>query len=290
MRFPTKTFVKSLRLNFSKRHGQNFLVDENIAAKIMALAEISPAEPVIEIGPGLGSLTSFLVQRSIPAMAFELDRRLYDILLPQIPRQSPVSLYNQDILRINFADYVRDAQPVIVLGSIPYSITTPLILKLLVQSAAISRAFFVVQREVAQRLCARPGTDGYGTTAVFAQAYLEIAVLMAIPPACFFPQPQVESALIRIVPRPARRWQDSGEIYFQQIVRTAFTQRRKTLHNSLKPYLAQKEIDPQACAERMSAAGISLMQRPETLSVQEFDNLAAAIRELCTGSAAHRVT
>ncbi len=280
MLFPSKSLIKQLHVRTSKTYGQNFLVDKNIAAKIFTSADTSPHDFVIEIGPGLGSLTFFLAEHHIPAIAFEIDRRFFQYLHDVLPGDSSVRVENKDILSIRFADYTVTNHRAILLGSIPYSITSPIILKVLEESACIKRAIFVLQKEVAQRLCASPGNKEYGVLSVYCSAYADTSLLASVPPQCFYPKPKVDSAVIKLEPLVAKKWADKDEILFRRIIKASFTQRRKTLYNNLKDGIAGEKIEPEQLKKKCLACGIDVMRRAETFSVNEFYTLTDVIKKL----------
>jgi 16S rRNA (adenine1518-N6/adenine1519-N6)-dimethyltransferase len=280
MLFPTKSLIRKLGLKPGKRYGQNFLIDENIASKAVQQAGISAEDTVIEIGPGPGALTFFLLKRGAKTFSLEIDRNLFQLLTDSLPQDSPLTLINQDILKVNFSDFSSENNPAILIGSIPYYITTPIFLKLLEESRLIKRAVFILQKEVAQRLCAGPGTRDYGVLSVYCQAYLRASLHLTIPPQCFFPRPKVDSALIELVPLNQRCWNDEGEALFQQIIRASFSKRRKTLYNCLKSFMIQNNHALDLFIKESGIAGIDLNRRAETLSFDEFYRLTEVVRKL----------
>lgn len=280
MIFPSVKHIKELKLRPIKRLGQNFLIDKNIASKTVQYANISPEDTVIEVGAGLGSLTFFLSQKGANIVCFETDKKLFQILDDSLPHSSAVSVINRDILKVNFSDFTEDNNKVVLIGSIPYSITTPIFLKFLKESSAIKRAIFIVQKEVAQRLCASPGSKDYGVLSVYCHAYLKTSFHLTIPPECFYPKPKVYSAVIELVPLQKRRWDNEGEALFRQIMRASFTKRRKTLYNCLKGLIVQKNLDPELFKKESDREGIDLKRRAETLSVEEFYTLASIVNRL----------
>lgn len=280
MIFPSISLIKKLQLKLSKRFGQNFLIDQTIASKTVDYAHITPMDTVIEVGAGLGSLTFFLLQKGAATFSFEIDKQLFQFLKDSLPQNSQITLINKDILQVSCLDFTRDNHHVILIGSIPYSITTPILFKFLKESCIIRRAVFVMQKEVAQRLCALPGSKDYGTLSVYSHAYIKTFLHMTVPPGCFYPKPKVDSAIIELVPLQKRNWNDEGQALFRQVLRASFSQRRKTLFNCLKGFISQKNLDPKLFMNESIKEGIDLKRRAETLTVDEFYKLTAVLNKL----------
>jgi 16S rRNA (adenine1518-N6/adenine1519-N6)-dimethyltransferase len=278
MLFPTVRYIKSLDIRPSKRHGQNFLIDKTFALKTLLAAAVAPGETVIEIGPGLGALTCLLHNQQLPAFSYEIDKRLYQILSSSLPENSSVKLYNRDILMVSFSDAAKIYGPVVLLGSIPYSITTDILLKILDENQAVARSVLIVQKEVAQRICAMPGGKDYGILSVYCTAYLQASIETIIPPGCFFPVPQVHSALLRLIPTRLRQWHDPDEVFFRTIVRASFSKRRKTIINSLKALLIQSGLDLERFSQYAALQNIDLSRRAETFSTEEFYLLTSCVK------------
>ncbi len=277
MFFPTKSYIKSLSVRPKKQRGQNFLIDQQCAAKAFSFAGIEPDSLVIEIGPGPGSLTFFVNEIGAAAVCFEVDEHLWQILSERIPSESAISIVNKDILAVDFNEYIQEADPQILIGSIPYSITTPILLSFFRNSRLFKRALFIMQKEVAERLCAVPGTKDYGVLSLYARAYMDTNIHMLIQPDSFHPRPKVSSAVVSMVPQTKRSWNDPGEDLFQKVVRAAFSQRRKKLSNCIKGFLRSQSIDGAEINSACESKGIDLMRRAETLHVDEFDCLTEII-------------
>ena len=278
MQFPTPSYIRSFHFKPSKKHGQNFLVDKNIAEKTIAAASLSAHEVVVEIGPGLGSLTLLLHSRAITAYCYELDKRLYEILSSSLPQPSTVRIEHKDILTVSLSTVAARHGSVVLLESIPYSLTTPILLKFLEESSSLARAVFIVQKEVAERLCACPGSKTYGILSVYCAAYATPTLLFSIPPSCFYPVPEVDSAAIMLVPRRDHYWHDAYEVFFRMVVRRAFGHRRKILANTLKSIVKTHRLDQQIISRVCSETGIDIQRRPETLSVDEWYRLASFLQ------------
>jgi 16S rRNA (adenine1518-N6/adenine1519-N6)-dimethyltransferase len=233
---------------------------------------------VVEVGPGLGALTVFLAQDAGKVVAVERDpalcRYLQEELFPETPR---VEIRCQDILDFSFPELGREeGGPVLAAGNLPYQITSPLLFKLILEKAALERAVFMVQHEVGDRLLAPPGTKDYGVLSVLMQYHFALARLFSLSPANFYPAPQVDSVVLRLVPdKPERPAQDEG--LFSRVVKSAFSQRRKTLNNTVVAQAAAFGRSREEMRAIFRGLGIDPRRRGETLSVAEFVALSNAI-------------
>ena len=280
MDYPTINYIRDNRIRPIKKRGQNFLVDKNIAEKVVSHAHILPNDIVIEIGPGPGSLTYFLTQTNARIFSFEIDNNLFNILNNSLINESNTQIINKDILEIDFNDYADQNGNTVLIGSIPYSITTPILLKFLENCSLFKRAVFIIQKEVAERLCAEPGSRDYGIFSIYCKTYLKSAIVQTIPSHCFFPKPKIDSATIELIPIKDKDWNSDNEKLFRKIVRASFSNRRKTLNNSLKNFLHDKNIDQNLFSTRSKESGIDLSRRAETLSVEEFYKLTEISRDM----------
>ena len=276
MQFPTKLIIRGMGIRPVKSRGQNFLIDESLAEKTVKQADIMPDDCVVEIGPGPGALTFFIAQQAVRVHCFEIDRNLCAMLTEGFA-DSPVVVCNQDILKADFEGLCLPEGGMILMGSIPYNITSKIVLKFFSTARLFRNAVLIVQKEFAQRLCASSGGRDYGILSVFAQAYAPPNYLFSIPDKCFYPKPTVDSAAIMLVPDTSRDWTDAREVFFQKVVRAAFSMRRKKLKNCLKAFLGN---DPAGAEEGLLAVGIDLGRRAETLSLEEFYSLADFLRGL----------
>jgi 16S rRNA (adenine1518-N6/adenine1519-N6)-dimethyltransferase len=252
-----------------KSLGQNFLVDRNIAQKIVREFDPKPGELVVEIGPGQGALTGMLVESGCRLVAVELDPRMVELLVEQ--HGTALEIIQQDVLRVDFGALARErgADRLRVIGNIPYYITSPILFHLIEQRAVISDASLMMQREVADRLVAKTRSKDYGILAVMTQTYSEPRLVVNVGPKCFFPPPRVNSAVVSFRFRDAEGI--SGiERQHQTIVRAAFNQRRKTLRNALASVIADGEQRDRVFA----GAGIGATQRAEELTPDDFIRLA----------------
>ena len=255
-----------------KSLGQNFLVDKNIAQKIVREFDPRPEEVVVEIGPGQGALTGLLVESGCRLVAVELDARMVELLREQY--DAALDVVEQDVLRVDFASLAAQygVERVRVIGNIPYYITTPILFHLIEHRASIVDASLMMQREVAERLVAPPRTKDYGILAVMTQTYSEPRHVVNVGPRCFFPPPRVNSAVVNLRFRPMDGIA-GVELVHQRLVRAAFGQRRKTLRNALASVIADGEQRDRVFEE----AGIGATQRAEELTPGDFIRLAHAM-------------
>ena len=252
----------------SKKLGQNFLIDEQVVNNIVAAADIKPGDAVLEIGPGIGTLTQGLAEAGAVVTAVEIDRRLIEVLSKTLEGYNNVRVVHGDILRIDISETVG-APKYKVVANLPYYITTPIIMGLLEARMPIDVLVTMVQKEVAQRMVATPGTKDYGSLSVAVQYYTKAEIMFIVKPDSFIPPPSVESAVIRctILDKPPV---DVNEKIFFRVVKAAFAQRRKTLLNTLKT----TGVPVETLKTILDAAGIDGTRRGETLSIEEFAALA----------------
>ena len=280
MDYPTISYIRDNGIKPVKKRGQNFLIDKNIAEKAVSHGHILPGDIVLEIGPGPGSLTYFLTKTDARIFSFEIDTNLFNLLDYSLSSEPNAQVINKDILEIDFNDYTDEHTNAILIGSIPYSITTPILLKFLENCRLFKRAVFIIQKEVAERLCAEPGSRDYGIFSIYCKTYLKSSIVQIIPSHCFFPKPKVDPATIELIPVEDKNWNSNNEKLFRKIVRASFSTRRKTLNNSLKNFLNNKHIDQALFSAKSKESGIDLSRRAETLSVDEFYKLTEITREM----------
>jgi 16S rRNA (adenine1518-N6/adenine1519-N6)-dimethyltransferase len=280
MLFPSISIIKSLNIKPNKALGQNFLIDPNIASKIIAACNVSSADTVIEIGAGLGALTALLAEKAQQVIAIEIDKNLAAVLQRFCAADTVITIVNDTILSVDLRGFIQPPKKAVFAGNFPYAITTPLFLKVAETSSLIKRGVFMVQKEVWQRLSAAPGCRNYGILSVYIQRYFKITHLLDVPAKCFFPKPRVDSTVLLLQPLPERDWDSPGEDSYRQIVAAALAHRRKTLANCLKTYFAGGNIDDASLKTRLYAAGIDCSRRGETLTLLEFEKLAAVITAL----------
>lgn len=255
-----------------KRFGQHFLHDKNIIAKLLRAINVVEGDSFLEIGPGQGALTFPLLKQCKKLIAIELDRDLIPILNKQASQYGELTVINADILNFKPND-LPGVQPYRIVGNLPYNISTPLMFHLLKSINRIKDMHFMVQKEVAQRIVAGVGDDHYGRLSIMMQYQCSSQYLFDVPPGCFTPPPRVDSAIIRLLPRPEPEF-DVGDIsLFSSIVRTAFGQRRKTISNSLKTIIS---------ADIFEYCNIDKRLRAENLQGQDFAKLTRALLEEST--------
>ncbi len=262
---------------FSKSMGQNFLIDPGIPERIAESAGIDASFGVLEIGPGIGALTRSLSRRAAAVCAVELDKRLIPLLGETLSDTENVRVINGDILKLDIAATVSRELPGLrwaACANLPYNITTPAVTALF-ESACFERVTVMVQREVARRMSARPGTPDYGAFSVFVQYYARPELLFDVPPACFTPQPSVTSSVITMEAHAVKPVPPEDRALFFRVVRASFAQRRKTLVNALESAFAG--LDKKALREIVTGCGFSELVRGETLGIPEFLTLSRAL-------------
>jgi len=264
----------------SKSLGQNFLIDESVPLMIAEGAGIDALFGVLEIGPGIGALTLELSCRAQSVVAVELDAKLLPILSETLSGCQNVQVVSGDILKLDIAKTVREAMPGLryaVCANLPYNITTP-VLTALIEAHIFETITVMVQREVALRMAASPGTADYGAFSVFTQYYSEPRILFDVPPSAFIPQPKVTSSVITMTLRNKKPEEVDDEAMFFRVVRGSFAQRRKMLVNGLESAFGGR-LSKEALKEIITECGIDVMARGETLGIPEFAAIARAIGE-----------
>lgn len=266
-----RTVLRRLGLRPEKARGQHFLLYPHQARRIVAALELAPQDPVVEIGPGLGALTVFLAEQAARVVALEVDPTLAAYLQDELFVQDPrVEVICQDVLRFDFQERAREAgTPLVVVGNLPYQITSPLLFKLAEEKAAVSRALLMMQQEVGARLTAAPGGKDYGVLSVLLQYHFDLSRLFSLGPANFFPPPQVTSVVVRLLPRPPDPAAREAA-FFARVVKAAFATRRKTLKNTLAVRAPALGLSAPEVLAAFKALNIDPGQRGETLSVSQF--------------------
>lgn len=274
----TKDILKKYGFSFKKSLGQNFLIDTNILKKIVSFANLTEDSGAIEIGPGIGALTEQLARTSKKVVAFEIDQRLLPILNDTLSPYTNVKIIHNDVLEADVAEVIReefnDMDDIMVVANLPYYVTTPIIMKLLEEHLPIRGIVCMLQKEVADRISARPGTKDYGSLSIAVQYYTEAETVMIVPKTVFVPQPNVDSAVIRLTRREHPAVTVTDETFFFQVTRASFAQRRKTLLNNLTSQLPEGKQKKEDILQALSASGIDPARRGETLSLEEFGRLS----------------
>ncbi|MDA1107250.1 MAG: 16S rRNA (adenine(1518)-N(6)/adenine(1519)-N(6))-dimethyltransferase RsmA [Proteobacteria bacterium] len=253
-----------------KRFGQHFLHDRGVIQRIIAAIHPQPGEPLVEIGPGRGALTRDLLRAVGTLDVIELDRDLIEPLRTSCTELGDLRIHQQDALRFDFCALMKNEARLRVIGNLPYNISTPLLFHLLQQAHCIRDMYFMLQNEVVERMAAAPGSRTYGRLSVMIQYRCAVTKLFHVGPGAFTPAPKVDSAVIRMVPHTSPPVVVADEKVFDQVVRAAFAQRRKTLRNGLKELLSDADI---------RALGIDPGTRAEQLSLQDFAALGNAVTQ-----------
>jgi 16S rRNA (adenine1518-N6/adenine1519-N6)-dimethyltransferase len=277
----TKEILSKYGFSFKKSLGQNFLIDPNILRNITEYAGLSEKTAAIEIGPGIGALTEHLARTSGKVVAFEIDQRLIPILDDTLSPYKNVKIINEDILEADVEAIINKEfegfEDIMVVANLPYYVTTPIILKLLMERLPIRGICVMLQKEVGDRISAQPGTKAYGSLSIAIQYYTEAEMVMTVPKTVFMPQPNVDSAVIRLTKREKPPVEVISEDFFFTVTRSSFAQRRKTILNNLSSQLPQGKEKKDIILEALSASGIEPTRRGETLSIQEFGRLSDAL-------------
>ena len=278
----TAEIIRKYGFSFQKKFGQNFLVDANILNKIVDSADIHKDDCVIEIGPGIGTLTQYLAESAGEVIAVEIDKNLIPILNETLSGYENVTIINGDILKTDINKLVRErnqGRPVKVIANLPYYITTPIIMGLFESHVPLSSITIMVQKEVANRMQSGPGTQDYGVLSLAVQYYARPEILMQVSPACFMPRPNVGSAVIRLVKYEEPPVTVENERKLFALIRAAFNQRRKTLANALANASYAPEngkevrITRQQVCDALDKMGLSLTIRGEALTLEQFARL-----------------
>ena len=256
----------------AKKHlGQNFLHEHGVIAKIVQAIDPKPGDRIVEIGPGQGALTLPLLERHGAVTAIEFDRDLLVALAAAARGHGELTLLNANVLDIDFTALAGDGGPLRLVGNLPYNLSSPILFHALDHAAAIVDMHFMLQKEVVERMAAAPGSKVYGRLSVMLQAYCAVTPLFTVPPGAFRPAPKVDSAVVRLRPRPAGEAGIADPARFAAVVRAAFGQRRKTLRNALAAL---------AGADAIAAAGVDPGARAEQLSVLDFVHLANRLHSI----------
>lgn len=261
----TNHILHRFKLRADKKLGQNFLIDENIVRNIVAAAELSDKDTVLEVGPGIGTLTQGLAESGASVVAVELDKRLLPVLDTTLEGYDNVRIVNGDILQVDIMQTVG-VDEFKVCANLPYYITTPIIFALLEKRLPMERLVAMVQKEVAERMAAKPGGKDYGALSVAIQYYTEPEIAFIVPPSSFIPAPSVDSAVIVCKRREKPPVEVCDEALFFRVVKAAFSLRRKMLNNSLK----NMGIKGEQVAKWLELAGVDGKRRAETLSLEDF--------------------
>lgn len=279
----TKAVLEKYGFRLQKKYGQNFLIDSHVLEKIMEAADITKDDFVLEIGPGIGTMTQYLCEHAKEVAAVEIDRKLIPILEDTLQEYQNVTIIQKDILKMNLEEFAQEnngSNPMKVVANLPYYITTPIVMGLLESRMPVESITVMVQKEVADRMQAKPGTKDYGSLSLAVQYFATPKIVAYVPPNCFLPRPNVGSAVVRLTRHSVPPVQVEDERFLFRIIRAAFNQRRKTLLNALNNApdvpLSKEEI-----AKSIAEAGLDANVRGEALSLGQFASLSDLIFRKC---------
>ena len=262
--------------NFQKKYGQNFLIDTHVLDKIIGAAQIGPDDFVLEIGPGIGTMTQYLAEAAREVVAVEIDTKLIPILQDTLKEYDNVTVLNEDILKVDIrkiAEEKNGGKPIKVVANLPYYITTPIIMGLFESEVPLDSITVMVQKEVADRMQVGPGTKDYGALSLAVQYYAEPYIVANVPPNCFIPRPAVVSAVIRLTRYQEKPVKVNDASFMFKIIRASFNQRRKTLQNGLYNS-SELRIPKEKTVAALEEMGLTPTIRGEKLSLEEFAQLS----------------
>lgn len=277
----TIEILQKYNFNFQKKFGQNFLIDEHVLDKIIRAAEITKDDYVLEIGPGIGTMTQYLACAAREVTAVEIDRALIPILEDTLKEYDNVSIINEDILKVDIAALAKEkngGRPIKVVANLPYYITTPIIMGLFESYVPLESITVMVQKEVADRMQVGPGTKDYGALSLAVQYYAEPYIVANVPPNCFMPRPAVGSAVIRLTRHQKPPVEVMDEKLMFRLIRASFNQRRKTLANGLKNS-GELNLSKEVITAAIEKLGKGSSVRGEALDLEEFARLTNIIKE-----------
>ena len=278
----TIAVLQKYHFNFQKKFGQNFLIDAHVLDKIIRAAEITKDDFVLEIGPGIGTMTQYLAQAAREVVAVEIDKALIPILQDTLSGFPNAEVIHDDILKVDIvglAEQRNGGRPIKVVANLPYYITTPIIMSLFESQVPLASVTVMVQKEVAERMQAGPGSKDYGALSLAVQYYAEPYIAANVPPNCFMPRPNVGSAVIRLTRHEVPPVQVDNEKLMFQIIRASFNQRRKTLVNGLNNS-PEITLTKEQITEAVESLGKGAGVRGEALTLEEFAGLANKINEM----------
>ena len=275
-----KEIIKKYGIKPNKRLGQSFLVDVNVINRIVQTANISQEDIVVEIGAGIGVLTESIAKKAKRVIAVEIDRNLVEVLKDKLGGYDNVEVHCGDILKFDFNSISEThSSKIKIIGNVPYNISSPLIFRLLLFRPVISDFMLMLQKEIVQRLVSVPNNKIYGVPSVILQMFAYAEKIFDVPATCFYPQPKVESAVVRGAFRDKPLVYLQDEIFFTGLVKASFAQRRKMLINNLKNSKLLADVEEEKIKEVLSSASIDGKRRGETLSVEEFGKLSNLLWE-----------
>ena len=274
----TIEILQKYHFTFQKKFGQNFLIDTHVLDKIIRSAEITKEDMVLEIGPGIGTMTQYLAEAAGKVVAVEIDRNLIPILSETLKDYDNVRIINEDVLKVDIrklAEEENGGRPIKVVANLPYYITTPIIMGLFENQVPVESITVMVQKEVAQRMQTGPGSKDYGALSLAVQYYADPYIVANVPLNCFMPRPKVGSAVIRLTRHAVPPVEVEDEKLMFSVIRAAFNQRRKTLYNGLKN---SGEFEEEIIREAIEQLGKGANVRGEALTLEEFARLSNHIK------------
>ena len=277
----TQDIIKKHNFSIQKKYGQNFLIDEHVLNKIIAAAELNKDDYVIEIGPGIGTMTERMAPECKHVTAIEIDKELIPILSETLSRFDNVDIINEDVLKVDLNKLIaerNDNKPVKVVANLPYYITTPIIMSLLENNIPIDTITVMVQKEVADRMMVGPGTKDYGALSLAVQYYAKPYIVANVPMNCFIPRPNVASAVIRLTCHKEPPVTVKDERLMFKLIRASFNQRRKTLINGVSNF-AELSFSKDQVANALKSIGLNENIRGEALDLEKFAKLSDALLE-----------
>lgn len=277
----TQSLVKKHNFAIQKKFGQNFLIDEHVLNKIISAAELTKDDYVIEIGPGLGTMTQYLCEQAGKVTAIEIDKDLIPILSETLSEYDNIEIINNDVLKLDLLELIRrnTNKKCKVVANLPYYITTPIIMALLESHLPIESITVMVQKEVAERMKERPGTKDYGALSLAVQYYCEPYIVANVPQNCFMPRPNVDSAVIRLTTHKEPPVKVIDEKLMFKLIRASFNQRRKTLVNGIKNF-SELSYTKEQVTEAIINAGFDENIRGEALTLEQFAKLSDEFSKL----------
>lgn len=274
----TKQLLEQYGFRFKKSLGQNFLVDTNVIRNIIDAAGIDKTSGVIEIGPGMGSLTEQLAKHAKHVLAFEIDQRLIPILGETLSPYDNVTVINEDILKADVASaietHLHDCDEIFVVANLPYYITTPILMGLLEKHLNINSYVVMMQKEVGERLSAAPSTKAYGSLSIAVQYYTDVKRIMVVPKGVFMPPPNVDSLVVKLTTLESPRVDVEDETLFFKLTRGAFVQRRKTILNNYMSLIQDSKEHKARIVEWLEESGVAPSRRGESLDLNDYAQLS----------------
>ena len=279
----TKEILNKYGFTFKKSLGQNFLIDANVIHKVLDKADVGRETAVIEVGPGIGSLTEQIAKRAGRVIAYEIDQRLVPVLNDTLAPYSNVKVINEDILKADIGAMIEeelsDFEEIVVVANLPYYITTPILMNFLMQKLPIDRYYVMMQKEVGERISAEPNTKAYGSLTIAIDYYTEAKIVQNVPKAVFMPAPNVDSIIVEMKARQSPKVAVDDEETFFRLTKGAFIQRRKTILNNYLSLFEDGKKFKSEISDLLNAAGIDPVRRGESLSIEDFGAIYHKLKE-----------